>query len=401
MATALPGPSQGPRLWAIEAQGSKPVLAPPAPPRIWAIEARRAGDHSQVLGLLERLGEPFEVKRVGLRPFELLLAPPFVASRLGVDPKRSSLLEPPWPDLVVASGREGEAIARWVRERSKGHTRLVQLGRPWGGIDAYDLVVTTPQYRLPRRSNVVENPLPLHRVTDAKLASAAAAWSERLPPLPRPWLAVLLGGHSLPYVFDAQRARRLAQVVSQRARRMGGALLVTSSKRTRPAALAAFRGSLAAPAYVFDVQHQDRRDNPFFAFLALADEIIVTGDSASMAAEATATGKPVHLFDLGEGTTSMRSADAPPWFVASDFVPKPKPSVALYRLVQRLAPANWSRHLARFHHRLVASGQAVWLGDAPLPRQVMAKDPLGEDPFAPTLTRVRALLDEARAARPR
>src|SRR2546430_3147380 len=43
-----------------------------------------------------------------------------------------------------------------------------------------------------------------------------------------------------------------------------------------------------------------------FGYLALADSIIVTGDSISMLTEACVTRKPVYIFDFGEGPTTMR-----------------------------------------------------------------------------------------------
>ena len=36
-------------------------------------------------------------------------------------------------------------------------------------------------------------------------------------------------------------------------------------------------------------------DNPYFAFLALADAIVVTEDSVNMVTEAAGTGKPVYV----------------------------------------------------------------------------------------------------------
>ena len=41
-------------------------------------------------------------------------------------------------------------------------------------------------------------------------------------------------------------------------------------------------------------------DNPYLAFLSLADAIVITGDSESMLAEATALGRPVYVFPLPE-----------------------------------------------------------------------------------------------------
>ena len=46
-------------------------------------------------------------------------------------------------------------------------------------------------------------------------------------------------------------------------------------------------------------------DNPYFAYLALADAVLVTADSVSMISEAAATGKPVHVLDLDGGSAKF------------------------------------------------------------------------------------------------
>jgi mitochondrial fission protein ELM1 len=46
-------------------------------------------------------------------------------------------------------------------------------------------------------------------------------------------------------------------------------------------------------------------ENPYFAFLALADAFLVTADSVSMISEAAATGKPVHILDLDGGNAKF------------------------------------------------------------------------------------------------
>jgi hypothetical protein len=42
-------------------------------------------------------------------------------------------------------------------------------------------------------------------------------------------------------------------------------------------------------------------DNPYYAYLAIADALLVTADSVSMVSEAAATGKPVHILNLDGG----------------------------------------------------------------------------------------------------
>jgi len=125
------------------------------------------------------------------------------------------------------------------------------------------------------------------------------AWRTRWSALPRPWIGVLVGGDRKPYGFDPATARRLGEAVSALTRAGGGSLLVTTGPRTRSAAAEALFATLAAPSF----QHHytpGQADNPYPALLALADRFIVTGDSASMLGEATATGKPIAVFPLPE-----------------------------------------------------------------------------------------------------
>jgi uncharacterized protein len=73
---------------------------------------------------------------------------------------------------------------------------------------------------------------------------------------------------------------------------------VTPSRRTGAAGLGILRERFGAlPGMVWD----GIGDNPYFAFLALADALLVTADSVSMISEAAATGQPVHILDLPGG----------------------------------------------------------------------------------------------------
>ena len=46
-------------------------------------------------------------------------------------------------------------------------------------------------------------------------------------------------------------------------------------------------------------------ENPYYAYLALADAVLVTADSVSMISEAAATGKPVHILELDGGNAKF------------------------------------------------------------------------------------------------
>ncbi|MFM2183139.1 MAG: hypothetical protein RJB61_1433, partial [Actinomycetota bacterium] len=155
-----------------------------------------------------------ELKRVRYRewgrPFELFRC----TGLQGLDRESAESLAPPWPDLVIGAGMRNEPVCRWVRQASGGHARLVHVGRPWADPPAFDLVVATPQYRLPDFPQVLQNALTMHRVTPEHLAASVARHRERLERLPAPRIALMAGGSSGPHAFGEHAASRLARQAS-------------------------------------------------------------------------------------------------------------------------------------------------------------------------------------------
>jgi mitochondrial fission protein ELM1 len=339
----------------------------------------RAGERVQILALAEALGWPYDIKDVDYRRVASTLGLFRLRTRQGIYRAGSAKLKPPWPDLVISAGMRNEPVCRWIRAQSGGRTRLVHIGRPWVPLAELDLVITTPQYRLADRPNVLQNSLTLHGVTMERLQAEAARWEARLQHLPRPWIPVIVGGSSGPYTFGRQAARRLAAQATDLAQARGGSLLVTASARTAPAALQELSRRIAAPAFIYHWQ-QDDLNNPYYAYLGLADELIVTADSISMLSEACATRKPVHMFDLGTGRHSMSRGT-----VGGDN--DLRLAAWGYRGLMRWGPLRLSRDITLVHDQLIREGRADWLGQsgsagAPLPLQDIDR----------AVARVRALL---------
>jgi mitochondrial fission protein ELM1 len=340
------------------------------------LTGHKAGDNSQLLALANALGWPFEVKRFHYRRYELLTNRLFGVTLAGIDPTASSSLRPPWPELILTAGRRNEPIARWIRHESRGRSRLVHLGRPWAKLDCFDLIVTTPQYFLPERDNVVHNQLPLHAVTPARLSAAAAEWQDRFADLPVPRVAVLVGGDSGSFVFTPAKGARIGRLANAMARELGGALLVTDSARTPEAFFRALERQITVPAHIHR-WNGGQGDNPYMGYLALADHLVVTGESMSMLAEAAATPHPLYIFDPG---------DARPWWrLAHSFRPRPLG----HRLAMRLGPRRMRRDVANIQRALVSSGRAVWLGQR-FPEAAAVAPPRDLERAS---ARVRALFD--------
>jgi hypothetical protein len=270
--------------------------------------------------------------------------------------------------------------------------RLVHCGRPWAKLECFDLVVTTPQYRLPERPNVLLNTTPLQRVSEQRLEAARAAWEPRLAQLPRPRIAVMVGGDAGPYVLDQEAAALLGRAASALAARQGGSLLVTTSARTPRHTIEVLEAALEGPAEVFRWTPDRAAENPYLGYLAIADAFIVTSESMSMLTEACATRKPVHMFDLDTGPELK-------WPLLRPLIGEvPAPSWARRRrrlryqpLVHRIAmvtgPMRLTRDMRAIQNQLIAAGRAVWLGQEFPP----GPPPPPLDDLARAVTRVKAL----------
>jgi mitochondrial fission protein ELM1 len=265
-------------------------------PRVWVLLGKGQGGNAQMINLAEALGWPYETRQLYHNRWNrlpnLLLGP----SILSVDRRRSDPLGPPWPDLVIAASRRSAPVARWIKRQSGGTTRLVHLFHTQAPLHRFDLVITLPQYRLPQRPNVLHLSGALNRIPAEKLEAAAGEWQAEFQDLPRPRIALIVGGNSSSYELDPATAARLGREASAAARALGGSLLISTTPRTPPEAAGALFAHIDVPAYRYRWQRNDSR-NPYFAFLALADRFIVTVDSASVPVEACATGKAVAVFE--------------------------------------------------------------------------------------------------------
>jgi mitochondrial fission protein ELM1 len=269
-------------------------------PIAWVLHDGKAGMASQALGLAEATGFSFIEKRLGIR-FPWVYLPPqlwFLPFRAAGDTGAS--LRPPWPDLVIACGRNAAMPALAIRRAGGRHTVVAQIQDPGIGRAEFDLLVVPEHDRL-RGPRVIVTRGAVHRVTQARLA----AERDRFPALarmPRPILSVLMGGTNGAYRLTLRRVDEIAEAIAGILRSVGGSVLVTPSRRTGAAGLALLRERLEGlSTAIWD----GFGENPYFAYLALADAVLVTADSVSMISEAAATGKPVHILDLDGGNAKF------------------------------------------------------------------------------------------------
>jgi mitochondrial fission protein ELM1 len=266
-------------------------------PVTWVLHDGKAGMANQVLGLAEAAGFSFIEKRLHVH-FPWTCLPPrlWFLALAATEPR----LSPPWPDLVIGCGRNTAMPALAIRRASGGRTLAAQIQDPGVGRSEFNLLVVPEHDRL-RGPRVIVTRGAVHRVTRARLAAERARFPA-LAMLPRPILSVLIGGANKAYRLTLRRLGEIADAVAGVLRAQGGSALVTPSRRTGAAGIGLLRGRLEnLPAAIWD----GGGENPYFAYLALADAFMVTADSVSMISEAAATGNPVHILDLDGGNAKF------------------------------------------------------------------------------------------------
>lgn len=263
----------------------------------WILNDGKIGTLNQCLGLAEAIGLNPVIKIIEPRlPWRLLPSNwwfrPLAAQKPG-----AAALTPPWPDVVICCGRAAAAPTAEIGRLSQGRTKVIAVQDPRLDPARFDLIVVAIHDAL-RGPNVIVTEGALNRMTPAKFAQAASQFAPVFADLPRPLVAVLLGGTNAHYRLDQTGGAEIGQRLRTLSDQTGAGLVITPSRRTDPAAVAALAASLdPARSWVWNGEG----DNPYFGMLALADHVLVTADSVSMASEAAATGKPIHILDLPGG----------------------------------------------------------------------------------------------------
>ncbi len=345
-------------------------------PLVWILKGPKAGDYAQLQLIARAMDVPAFTKQLVFKPWELLLHAFPRPTLAALDRARSDALDAPWPDLILTAGRRNELVARWIRTASGDRSRIVHVGRPWSNPRRFDLVVSNRQYLLDERDNVIVNDLPLTDLTEAVLAGERATWGARWAALPHPWTVVLVGGDSGPLVLTPKWARVLADRVNARKQREGGSVLVSTSGRTPPRSADALLRTLEGPQFVY--RWPSREPNPFRGLLACGDEFVVTCDSMSMLAEASATGKPVFLFDF---------SDTAPTFSALRWKP------LVHRLAMSIGPVRMRRDVGRIHAALLRAGRVRRLEVTPDGATEAPSKDTSKNDLASTVQRIEALLE--------
>ncbi len=259
-------------------------------PSVWVLTDGKIGDDVQCLAVAKGLSPGFEARVVHPRALFAALAPWGPIDPRDRPEKTGSPIAPPFPAVVVASGRRAIPYARAVKRASGGRVKIVLLKNPRSGAASAD-IIWAPAHDQLQAANAISTLTSPHEMT-MRIEHARANPAPAIARLPRPMLGVVLGGPS----GRAQYGEATLRVLSER---VGGAakdyasIAVTPSRRTPDRMVQSVERGLAEKAcYIW----RGAGVNPYADILAQADALIVTADSHNMMSEAVASGTGVYAF---------------------------------------------------------------------------------------------------------
>ena len=267
----------------------------------WVFSDGKAGNDVQTLGVAQALGLDVTVKRVAPTGLQKHLSPWVGVARREKFGARDGAFAPPWPDLAFSIGRLTTPYIRALKQVAGDATFTVIFQDPKVPLKTADLFWVPVHDRL-RGPNVITTLTAPHGFSEARLRALAEVEPACIAALPRPRVAVMLGGSNGDYAYSPAALTRLAHVFRAFGN-CGASLLITPSRRTEPAIVNCARAAAEGiPNFFWDMHG----DNPYPSFLAHADAFLAPADSINMTGEPCVTGRSVYVFHPDGGSAKFQ-----------------------------------------------------------------------------------------------
>ncbi|MGI4850405.1 MAG: mitochondrial fission ELM1 family protein [Janthinobacterium lividum] len=263
----------------------------------------KVGTEHQCVGLANSLGLQPKIIRVQGRGIWKYLPASLWTFPLKGMTSVDGPLRSPWPDIIIGAGRLSAAPVAYIRKITQGQTKVIQLLNPRINPKCFDLVVA-PEHDGLIGPNVLQTRGALHLLTQERLNKEGKRFSDHIKNFKKPLVAVLIGGRSHHYPVKSTEIFEMAQRLKRLANTYHAHLMVTFSRRTSQDIRQIFQETLKDTSALVWTREDD---NPYYAFLSLANYIIVTCDSISMTSEACFTGKPVYSYFFKGGSQKFHN----------------------------------------------------------------------------------------------
>jgi mitochondrial fission protein ELM1 len=208
-----------------------------------------------------------------------------------------------FPDLAIGVGFNVTEALVSIKQNSKGKTKIAVILDPLKSYEDFDFIILPAYepYKI-KGDNVIRTTGLINFVNDNYLAAQKFDLENhpkfkflRDMNLKPPFVTVVIGGRHTGGNIDEFDVENIAGKINEIVSINGGTALITTSKRSETLVPEVLRRELKVPYFLYDYKTRNT-ENPYGVFLALANEILVTGESVRMLSETCSTGKPVRIY---------------------------------------------------------------------------------------------------------
>lgn len=259
---------------------------------VWIIIDDKPGNANQAIALAKALNVKYEVKQLKYNFLGFLPNWLKFNSLIGIDLDLSSPLVPPYPQLIISSGRKTAAVSNYIKKHSP-NSFVVHIMNPDMYFNNFDLIC------LPRhdeKEDYAKYGNIVYSLGALSYSNPGKIDENTLPKLPTPFVSLMIGGATKNGDYSIEELEWLVNKANDLAQNINASLLVTTSRRTAIDVADKLKEKITVPHYFYDWHKMKNITNPYQAFLKLSDYFITTGDSVSICSEILASGKPLYIY---------------------------------------------------------------------------------------------------------
>lgn len=304
---------------------------------IWVLIDNRAGTASQAIALANEIG--LAVRIINLEYGFFAKLPNYFLSHSLIRLNNNSriLIENInyFPEIMISAGRRAATIALAIKKNSEYRSKIIQIMNPQVNFNNFDLII------LPSHDNYssYQRFYDINKISDndknnkkqpqiVKIIGSLNAVSSKLLENEKKkfigWfnnditdlqsknrnILLLIGGSSKQGYFSLKSARKLLISSKFLADKICANLVIINSRRTsnninklidnfvKDSHQSDIDNNSDIRFFNYQILKQNGLDNnPYFAAIAIADIVVISGDSVSMIAEVASSGKKLLIFD--------------------------------------------------------------------------------------------------------
>lgn len=259
---------------------------------VWIIVDDKPGNANQAIALVKAMNVKYEVKKLKYNFLSFLPNWLKFNTLIGIDLNASSPLLPPYPQLIISSGRKTASVSNYIKKHSS-NSFVVHIMNPDMNFNNFNLIclpLHDKKEGYAKYANIV------YSMGALSYSSSSKIDEDIMPKLPTPFVSLMIGGTTKNGDYSIEEMEWLVSKANSLAQNIKASLLITTSRRTPIDIADKLKEKITVPHYFYDWHKMQNIANPYQAFLKFSDYFITTGDSVSICSEILATGKPLYIY---------------------------------------------------------------------------------------------------------